>query len=167
MDGSAVAEVVAAHDYGGSVAAAIRGAKIEGCPGAYPPLARALAAVPRVRDLAPTVDVVTSVPVPTRRRRRRGFDHAALLAGVVATELDRPVATMLSVTGRAADRGAGGPQVEVAGMEPTGCASGHVLLVDDVVTTGATARAAGAVLVRAGATRVSVAAVARAGTHAP
>lgn len=164
LAGSDVAEVVAAFDYRGAVAAAIRAAKLEPCPGAYGPLGRAVASSVVAHSM-PDPDVVTSVPVPRRRRRRRGFDHAALLAQAVAADLHRPFVPLLAVAGRAPDRGAGGAGAVVAGMTACGSVHGHVLLVDDVVTTGATVRVAAAALVAAGATRVTVATVARAGGH--
>lgn len=162
-----MSRVVAAHDYVGSVATVVRGAKLDGCPAAYPPLGVALADVVERSGVGDDVDVVTSVPVPARRRRRRGFDHAGILARVVARDLGLPYRSLLAVAGRAVDRGAGGPDVGVTRMLARGAVSGHVLLVDDVVTTGATVVTAARALVGAGARRVSVAAVARAGRHGP
>jgi predicted amidophosphoribosyltransferase len=107
-------------------------------------------------------DVVTWAPTTARRRRDRGFDHAELLARAVARHLRRPCRPLL-------DRRPGPPQTgrplaeRLAGprLEPRGPVSGRVLLVDDVVTSGATATAAALALRRAGATAVDVVAAAR------
>lgn len=164
LDGSHVSRVIAPYRYSGVVAAVVRGAKLDGCPDAYRPLGHDLARAVVHHDVS-GIDVVTGIPVPARRRRRRGFDHAALLAATVGNDLDLPVDVLLDVVGAAGDRGAGGASVAVAEMTARGSRPGHVLVVDDVVTTGATVRVAAAALVAAGADLVTVAAVARAGGH--
>jgi ComF family protein len=107
------------------------------------------------------------VPVPLHpvRQRRRGFNQAAVLAGAIAR------ATGLAVTGCLRRRGPGPPQVgrsrgaRLAG--PTGSIETRArvpraaLVVDDVVTTGATIAACAAALRRAGATEVAAIAFAR------
>jgi predicted amidophosphoribosyltransferase len=78
------------------------------------------------------------------RRRRRGFDHAALLARAVAARTSLPVVPCLRRAGpaprqagaRRTERLAGGRvRVEVCGAVPP-----RAVLVDDVHTTGATLR---------------------------
>jgi predicted amidophosphoribosyltransferase len=108
------------------------------------------------------IDVVTWVPTTTERRRRRGFDQAELVARVVAHQLGLPCRRVLdresgpAQTGRSRVERLAGPRLRahpaVRGQ--------RVLVVDDVVTTGASLGAAAAVLRRAGAVRVQQAAVA-------
>jgi len=109
------------------------------------------------------VDVVTWAPTSARRRRERGFDQAELVARQVARQLGVPCRRLLERTGDA------GPQTgrsRVGRLDaPVFRVHPHVpparvLLVDDVVTTGATLRAAADALVAAGAADVLPAAFA-------
>jgi ComF family protein len=114
-------------------------------------------------------DAVVPMPMHWRRRWERGFNQADLLASEVARRLALPVARAL------ARRKATAPQAgmsrlqrrrNVAGafhVRRAGEISGRrLLLVDDVLTTGATAAAASAELKRAGARSVTVLTVTRA-----
>ena len=156
-------------------------------------LERALAAIDRVPaaavfpsplhveiDPRPAPDLVVPVPLHPRRLRERGFNQAHLLAaealraGLLAprTELEpgalrrmreTPPQTRLSRARRLENlRGAFEARTDrVRGRT--------VLLVDDVMTTGATMEACARALSRAGARRVDAVAVARvgAGTRVP
>lgn len=124
---------------------------------ALPSLATAIAAGVRDRP-----DVVTWVPTTAARRRARGFDHAELLARAVAGALHRPCHDLLvrapgpPQTGRPRAQRLLGPALAArAPVRP------HVLVVDDVVTSGATCTAAARALRAAGARFVDVAAAAR------
>jgi len=99
---------------------------------------------------------VTWAPTTAARRRRRGFDQAEVLARAVGRRLGVPVRRLLvrlpgpAQTGSSRLDRAAGPVFVVRGP----VAGKRLLLVDDVVTTGATLAAAGASLTRAGAAGV-------------
>ncbi len=108
------------------------------------------------------IDVVTWAPTSAARRRHRGYDQAELLARFVARELKRPCRRLLvrrsrgSQTGRSRyERVSDGPRFEA---KPSRRGLG-VLVVDDVVTTGSTLRAAETALSKAGHREVVLVAV--------
>ena len=123
-----------------------------------PFLARGMAAV------APEgVDIVTWAPTTSARRRARGFDQARLLARAVARELGLPCRPLLA---RRPGRAQSGRDAVSRYEGPAFTASRpldgrRVLLVDDVVTTGATVAAASRALRTGGAGEVHVVAAAR------
>jgi predicted amidophosphoribosyltransferase len=142
------------HDYRGPIAAAIVSAKVGGARTAWPVLAVRLAE--RAAEDPPAVDVVTWVATGRGRARRRGVDHAEVLARAVAGRLGVPAVGLLrAVAGRDGE-------VQRAGRDLPGT---DVLLVDDVLTTGATAAGAAWALRTAGAGAVHLAVLARAGDH--
>ena len=127
---------------------------------ALPGLARAMASL--VVEPA-RIDVVTWAPTTPSRRRQRGFDQAELLARAVARHLRQPCRRVLVrrpgpvQTGRPLAERHGGPS-----FVPRRAVPGRsVLVVDDVITSGATVSAAAYALRRAGATAVTALAVAR------
>lgn len=127
----------------------------------------------RERLQALDIDVVAPIPLHWRRRLSHRTNSAALVAEVLATRLRVPLADGLLRRRRPTQ-----PQSELTppkrwenvrhafslggGYHLT---SAHVLLVDDILTTGATCSAAARVLRKSGAARVTVAVVGRAIGH--
>lgn len=118
--------------------------------------------VRRLRLAEVPVDVVTWAPTSRSRVMQRGFDQAELLARAVARELGLPCRRLLyrahgaPQTGRSRAERLDGPQFRSRrAVRPL-----SVLLVDDVVTTGATLLAAQAALRDAGVAEVHLVAAA-------
>ncbi len=116
------------------------------------------------------VDLVTAVPQQLSRFISRGYNQAALLGREVARILGLPFeGGILGVKGRGTQKGKGVEErweerAEAFFIRKGWAFEGEaVLLVDDVVTTGATADACAKVLKGAGVSRVYVASAARAG----
>lgn len=109
------------------------------------------------------VDVVTWAPTSSARRHRRGFDQAEAVARRVALQLGVPCRRLLRRDGVAPPQTGLSRATRLHGPTFTAspAASGErVLVVDDVVTTGATLRSAAHALAGAGAADVIKAAVA-------
>ncbi|MFA9445101.1 ComF family protein [Egicoccus sp. AB-alg6-2] len=146
---------MAVYDYRGPVAAAVVTAKLAGARRGWQPLGELLAQ--RVAADPPDVDAVTWVRTAARRRRVRGVDHAMVLARAVADRLELPTVPTLSAT-----HTRDGPDRFVV---TTTLPGSNLLVVDDVLTTGATAATVGRLLAAAGAGRLHLAVLARAGSH--
>jgi len=118
--------------------------------------------------LAPGFEVIVPVPLHRRKLARRGYNQAEAFATGLATALACPSAAQAlrrtehtasqTRKGRAARWENVATVFEVA--EPQAVLGRHVLLVDDVLTTGATLEACGAALLAAGARAVSIATIA-------
>jgi ComF family protein len=114
-------------------------------------------------------DVIVPMPLHWSKRLHRGFNQAELLAKFVSRRTGVPLAGALRRRkGTEAQAGLTRAQrrTNVAGAFEVSkrdkIEGRHVLLIDDVLTTGATASACSAVLKRAGAKRVTVLTLARA-----
>ncbi|PID30848.1 hypothetical protein CSA80_03740 [Candidatus Saccharibacteria bacterium] len=115
---------------------------------------------------------VVLVPVPTAsgRVRQRGYDQAVVLAKELARRHSIPVAQVLVRLGQAHQVGSGRKE-RLAHLKnafrvvkPVSINKKHCVLVDDVLTTGATLETAARILKKAGAKRVDAIVYAQAGT---
>lgn len=161
---------IALGRYDGPVGTAVRKLKYEGRTDLAMPIAALLA--PAIGDL-PVEGPCTLIPVPLHplRLAERGYNQSALLA----RELGR--ARGWAVQPRALERSRVTAQQALlprdrreentrGAFRLTARVTGAVVLVDDVVTTGATALACGDVLTRGGARVVVIVSVARGGAPA-
>ncbi len=116
-------------------------------------------------------DLVSFVPVSAKRRRKRGYDQAELLARETAALLDVPVCAVLKKTrhnpAQSSLHEAAARKANVLGAyrakNESEFADRRVLLIDDVVTTGATFSECSRILLTAGAKEVVCAALSGAG----
>ncbi len=130
-------------------------------------LGRAFGRLLALRLMPMQFDAVIALPLARSRLRARGFNQAQEIARALACELqlpllpdalhrvrDTPSQQSLSLARRRAN-------VRGAFAAPRALALRHVLLVDDVMTTGASLGAAASCLKRAGVARITNAVVAR------
>lgn len=165
-----VTGTLAAYRYRDEIARAVVAGKVGGAGAVWTPLGERLGAVVRSAPDSAAVDLVTWVPTDPVRLRERGFDHASRLARPVGDHLALPVlATLRAVSGRP-DQGSRAVEERASLPAPSFVprrvlTGARVLLIDDVLTTGATAAAAARGLRAAGAVDVGLAVLARAGAH--
>jgi ComF family protein len=114
--------------------------------------------------------LVLAVPLGAERRRQRGYNQAALIAGHLAARLELPSSeaalTRIRETRSQVGLDGASRQQNVAGAfraDPTFLRESQVCLVDDLCTTGATLMACGRACVEADARAVYGVTVGRAG----
>lgn len=130
------------------------------------------------RDVLPTgffrgVDAIVPVPLTPQRLRRRGYNQSERLARGIADVTGLPVETQAvrRVVERPSQTTLHGRsrRENVEGVfrlaDPARVAGRHLLMVDDVLTTGSTLLALGRTLMEAGGVRLSVLTLALAGAH--
>lgn len=153
LDGMAVA-----YGYKGPAGSMVRRLKFDGVTALAEPMADAMLIV--YERIQPTgAEEVAAVPMHPIRLRRRGFNHSALLAEVIARRLNLPICDALVRTRNTVQ------QARLSGEErrrnlkdafyaAPSVAGKRILLVDDVYTTGETARECASALRIAGARNV-------------
>ncbi len=145
--------------YTGDVRQSLHRYKFHGAAAYYRVYAEMMAACLDEQGLE--ADLITWVPLSRKRLRQRGYDQARLLAEEIARLRNLPCEKTLekirnnppqSGTPDAPER-----QKNVRGVyrAVTSFAGEHVLLIDDIVTTGATLSEAAKVLLSVGAEQVS------------
>jgi ComF family protein len=135
------------------------------------PLAAMTTAAVRATGGAGGANLVVPVPLAAQRLAERGFNQAWELARRVARSFGLPADAMLLQrpieTAHQADLPRGARALNLRGafmvdpLRRAQVAGRQVALVDDVLTTGATAREAALALLRAGAVSVQIWSVAR------
>ena len=129
-----------------------------------------LLAMKLYREYPDGFDLITWIPISSRRKFQRGYDQCELLAQAVARELEMvPVATLKKVRNNRQQsriKDHSHRRANVLGvyrvLDPDAVRDKRILILDDILTTGATAGEAARILLTAGASEVHCAAVAAA-----
>ena len=123
----------------------------------------AAAALPRLAGRLPGLDLALPVPSPVLRRLRRGFNPAERFGRPLAAGLGIPFRNLLArgwlgrtQAGRSRRERLAEPLADLRIRRGVCLGDLDLLLIDDVLTTGATAGAATRALLRAGARSVTV-----------
>ena len=133
---------------------------------------RALAMKLQTEELT-DLDILTWVPVSSLRRMRRGYDQVELLANATAKELGiAPCKTLKKTRNTPPQSGIKDVyrrRANVLGaykpVNPENIRGKRILLLDDIITTGATASECARTLLTAGAKEVYCAAIAASEFH--
>jgi competence protein ComFC len=131
--------------------------KFQRAQAAHQPMAAAMA---DCLPLLTTETIVTHIPTATSRVRQRGYDHSKLLASALASNKNciyRPLLARLGQSrqvGAKRDERVAQIQDSFRVVDAQRLKQAHIILVDDVTTTGATIEAAAKLLRQAGAKQV-------------
>lgn len=139
----------------------------------YAPGYGRLLAMRLLREYPDGFDVLTWIPISPLRKLKRGYDQVELLAKAVGQELGmEPVRTLRKVRNNRAQSGVTGEAQRKANVlgayrpvDPESLWGKRVLILDDIITTGATAGEAARTLLTAGAKEVHCGTVAAARDH--
>ena len=164
-----VEAVCAPFDYDGKVRTALMNYKFLGARGCAEAVGRFVAGCVR-ENLAGEYDLISWVPLSGARLRERGYDQAMLLAMAAALELgDVAVETLRKIRDaepQSGKRGLAERRANISGAyecaDPELVRDKRILLIDDIVTTGATVSECARTLGLAGAESVVCAFAARA-----
>jgi len=161
LDGAEVA-----HLYGGALRPAIHALKYRGCRRVAAPLGDLMAAHLWAHPLR--ADALLPVPLHPERQRERGYNQSELLAERVGVACGLPIVRagfqrVRATTKQAQQTNAQGRRENMRGafVWQGGRLPRHILLVDDVLTTGSTLVACAEALRAAGTVEVRALALAR------
>lgn len=161
-------DCVAAVDYGWPWNGLIADFKFHGHSGLARPLAQLMLAADGMAERLAEAELVTAMPLSRERLAERGYNQSLLLARALRTTprceplllrlRDTPPQRSLPRSGRLANLD--GALIADPSAAPR-LRGRHVLLIDDVMTSGASLQAATQALLEGGAARVNVAVLAR------
>ena len=152
-----------------------RGSFFKRCDSLYEYTGDVAASLKRYKQLAMLLlregadfDVLTWAPISAKRRRQRGYDQTRLLAEAVANELGVSCVQTLKKKrdnpAQSSQKNAEARRANVlnvyCAVEPERFAGRRILLIDDIITTGATLSECSRVLLTAGAESVRCATIA-------
>lgn len=114
------------------------------------------------------IDLVVPVPLHKKKQRKRGFNQSECIARGIAEAMEKPIHSASVIraihTGTQTRKSRYERWLNVESIfrvtEPDILVGKHILLVDDVLTTGATLEACAAAILEVEGTKVSIAALA-------